>query len=174
ILLPGAISACVGRLKQEGRACGMVYTNYNLIDKDGNDHGLGLRCKIPFNYEQELLTFTVFHFRLFSREAWNKVGGYNQLLVAHEDWDLVLRVSEKFSIKRIAKSYYLYRRHEGSHVQKTQTDLQKILQDSQIGKQVIDDAIKRRKLQQKVELSLVPRYRLTSQESRVKSQKFYS
>jgi len=40
--------------------------------------------------------------RVFSREAFEKVGGYDSNLVFGEDWDIHSRIKEKFSIGRIS------------------------------------------------------------------------
>jgi glycosyltransferase involved in cell wall biosynthesis len=36
---------------------GMVYTNYHIIDAQGNDHGLGHRCTIPYDPIKLLVEF---------------------------------------------------------------------------------------------------------------------
>jgi len=55
--------------------------------------------------------------RFFTKEAFDKVNGYNELLISGEDWDLSDRVEEQGKIERINE--YIY--HNEGHTSLTST-----------------------------------------------------
>jgi glycosyltransferase involved in cell wall biosynthesis len=90
---------------------GMVYTNYHIIDAQGNDHGLGHRCTIPYDPIKLLVEFMTFHFRLIRRTTYNQVGGIDPTFQFGEDYDLCLKLSEVTTIGHIPEPLYFHRRH---------------------------------------------------------------
>ncbi|HEY9907255.1 MAG TPA: hypothetical protein V6D18_06560, partial [Thermosynechococcaceae cyanobacterium] len=48
---------------------------YEVIDAQGNSHGIGQRCHIPYSKERLLSDFMTFHFRLMRRSVYEQVGG---------------------------------------------------------------------------------------------------
>jgi hypothetical protein len=50
-------------------------TIYEVIDAQGNSHGIGQRCHIPYSKERLLSDFMTFHFRLMRRSVYEQVGG---------------------------------------------------------------------------------------------------
>lgn len=90
---------------------GLVYTNYQVIDEQGHERGLGYRCRIPYSHDRLLLDFMTFHFRLMRRCTYEEVGGINTRFTRAEDYDLCLRLSEVTEIHHLQQSLYYYRRH---------------------------------------------------------------
>ena len=90
---------------------GLVYTDY--ADMNGYDQvlGRGARCAKPYSPKALLTDFMVFHFRLYRRSL---PIDYGSLTPYAEDYDLVLRLSEKTRFHHLPQAHYFYRRHRGS------------------------------------------------------------
>lgn len=108
MLAPTAIEEASLILKNHPQV-GLVYTNYELIDSEGNLHGLGPRCQIPYSKEGLLVDLMTFHFRLIRRSVYDAVGGVDDSFVHGEDYDLCLKLSEVTEVYHIAKPLYYYR-----------------------------------------------------------------
>lgn len=124
---------------------GLVYTDYELMDSEGNLHGLGPRCQIPYSKEGLLVDLMTFHFRLIRRSVYDAVGGVDDSFDRGEDYDLCLKLSEVTEVYHIAKPLYYYRRHD-SNV--TNDNLKNIYW----AQKAINDALKRRGLDEDYEL----------------------
>lgn len=124
---------------------GLVYTDYELMDSEGNLHGLGPRCQIPYSKESLLVDLMTFHFRLIRRSVYDAVGGVDDSFASGEDYDLCLKLSEVTEVYHIAKPLYYYRRHD-SNV--TNDNLKNIYW----AQKAINDALKRRGLSEDYEL----------------------
>ncbi|MBV6626467.1 MAG: glycosyltransferase [Rivularia sp. (in: Bacteria)] len=124
---------------------GLVYTDYELMDSEGNLHGLGPRCQIPYSKEGLLVDLMTFHFRLIRRSVYDAVGGVDDSFDRGEDYDLCLKLSEVTEVYHIAKPLYYYRRHD-SNV--TNDNLKNIYW----AQKAINDALKRRGLDKDYEL----------------------
>ncbi|NJS16274.1 MAG: glycosyltransferase, partial [Nostocaceae cyanobacterium CSU_2_110] len=124
---------------------GLVYTDYELMDSEGNLHGLGPRCQIPYSKEGLLVDLMTFHFRLIRRSVYDAVGGVDDSFASGEDYDLCLKLSEVTEVYHIAKPLYYYRRHD-SNV--TNDNLKNIYW----AQKAINDALKRRGLSSDYEL----------------------
>ena len=79
LLEPPALESTVVVL-DEHPECGMVYTNYIDIDKNGQKLRPGRRCAIPYSKERMLIDFMTFHFRLIRRSVYILSGGFNTQL----------------------------------------------------------------------------------------------
>jgi glycosyltransferase involved in cell wall biosynthesis len=90
---------------------GFVYTNYEVIDANGNLRGLGKRCQIPYSKNRLLIDFMTFHFRLIRRTVYEQVGGIDETCKYAEDYDLCLRLSEVTQVCHLSSPLYSYRRH---------------------------------------------------------------
>ncbi|HEY9630847.1 MAG TPA: glycosyltransferase [Coleofasciculaceae cyanobacterium] len=110
VLAPTALAETVAVLNSQ-LTVGLVYTNYQVIDQQGNVHGLGQRCHIPYSKERLLIDFMTFHFRLLRRSVYDQVGGLNPLFERAEDYDLCLRLSEVTEVQHIEQPLYFYRQH---------------------------------------------------------------
>jgi glycosyltransferase involved in cell wall biosynthesis len=113
LLHPSAIAETAGYLDVHPHV-GMVYTECLLIDESDRVLGKDRRCRIPYSPQRLLIDFMTFHFRLFRREIYDKVGGFDVTLKAAIDYDLCLRFSEVTTIAQIKKPLYFYRRHRDS------------------------------------------------------------
>ncbi|NJM22916.1 MAG: glycosyltransferase [Richelia sp. RM2_1_2] len=124
---------------------GLVYTDYELMDSEGNLHGLGPRCQIPYSKEGLLVDLMTFHFRLIRRSVYDAVGGIDDSFASGEDYDLCLKLSEVTEVYHIAKPLYYYRRHSGNV---TNDNLKNIYW----AQKAINDALIRRGLDEDYEL----------------------
>lgn len=95
-------------------SCGLVYTDYLVIDADGSPRGLGARCKIPYSKERLLSDFMVFHLRVYRAELYATVGGIDDTMSAAADYDFVLKMSEVATIRHLPRALYHYRVHGDS------------------------------------------------------------
>ncbi|MEM9046572.1 MAG: glycosyltransferase [Pseudomonadota bacterium] len=93
---------------------GLVYTDFQNISAIGEDLGPGWNRDTPYNPDKLIVEQTVFHFRLFNREIYDEVGGFDPAFISAEDYDLVLRVSEVSDIVKVPEILYDYRVHEAS------------------------------------------------------------
>jgi filamentous hemagglutinin family protein len=113
VLAPTALEESVAVLDAD-KAIGMVYSNYDVIDEQGENKGLGKRCQIPFSKKRLLLDFMTFHFRVMRRSVFELAGGIDVTVPCAVDYDLCLRLSEVTEISHLARSLYFYRVHEAS------------------------------------------------------------
>lgn len=60
ILAPTALEQTISILNNHPKV-GLVYTDYQLMDEQGNLHGIGQRCQIPYSKERLLVDFMIFH-----------------------------------------------------------------------------------------------------------------
>jgi glycosyltransferase involved in cell wall biosynthesis len=112
-LTPATLAATVACLETEPDV-GMVYTNHQIIDTQGNLKGYGHRCQIPYSKERLLVDFMTFHFRLMRRESFEQAGGINPYFESAIDYDLCLRLSEVTQIRHLQVPLYEYRIHPQS------------------------------------------------------------
>ena len=93
---------------------GLVYTDYRVIDENGQDIRLGSRCQIPYSRDRLLVEFMTHHFRLMRRCVYDFVGGIDESFELSEDYDLCLRLSEVTAVHHLQKVLYYYRWHGGN------------------------------------------------------------
>ena len=146
LLAPTALEATIAVLDQSSHV-GLVYTNYNLIDEQGRDYGLGKLCRTPYSKEQLLVDFMTFHFRLMRRAVYDQIGGIDNSLGAAEDYDLCLKLSEVTEVRHIDQTLYYYRRHSSN----ISNDRLNTIHWTQ---KVIRDALHRRGLDQRYEFEM--------------------
>ena len=95
---------------------GVVYSDYIEMDESG---GKRVTFKAPFDAAVLMSHCMVSTNSMVSREAFDKVGGFDTSIKACEDYDFWLRVSNAgFMIRHIPEVLFTYRCHSG---QKTQT-----------------------------------------------------
>jgi glycosyltransferase involved in cell wall biosynthesis len=135
---------------------GLVYTDYQVIDKDNQLLGYGRRCRIPYSKERLLIDFMIFHFRLLRRQIYEQIGGIKEEFELAQDYDLCLRLSEVTEVEHLAKPLYYYRHHleSVSHTQRVEQIL--------ASRDAINQALERRGLKEHYELDvqIVGRYSL--------------
>jgi glycosyltransferase involved in cell wall biosynthesis len=108
ILHPEALTETICMISDDA---GVVYTNYDEIDENGVNLGLGRRSTIKYSKDRLLLDFMSFAFRLISTKLYHLVGGINVQYCRVQDYDLCLKLSEITNFIHIPKSLYYYRRH---------------------------------------------------------------
>lgn len=108
-LAPEALARTHAVLARGG--CDLVYTDHLVVGPDGAPRGLGRRARIPYCAHRLLLDFMTFHFRLFSREVFDRAGGIDPRHEIAIDYDLCLRISEHGRITHLAEPLYFYREH---------------------------------------------------------------
>jgi len=121
-LEPATLERTVDFLERHA-SCGMVYTDYEVIDANGENRRPGSRSKAPYHPHRLLTSFVTFHFRLVRREVFEQAGGIDPDLEVAIDYDLCLRLSERTQIRQIAEPLYVYRNH-GEQMSVTRHDAQ--------------------------------------------------
>jgi glycosyltransferase involved in cell wall biosynthesis len=127
---------------------GMVYTDYQVIDEQGQAHGIGSRCKIPYSENRLLTDFMTFHFRLLRHSLYEQVGGVDADLPCAMDYDLCLKLSEVTEIYHLPKCLYDYRSHS-----QTISQAQRKLQTT-CAKRAIENALQRRGMSDRYRLDV--------------------
>jgi glycosyltransferase involved in cell wall biosynthesis len=111
IYLPGKIQKSIDCFVQDPERIGAIYTDYDTVNIDT---GVRVRTyKEPFDY-QRLLKECIVHSACFvSKFALQQYGLYDEEMRTCEDWDLWLRISERFLLVHIPEPLMLVR--VGSH-----------------------------------------------------------
>lgn len=111
-LEPDALSSMLAFMHERPQL-GMAYSQYLEIDEDGKLLGLGKHFLKPYSSHQLLVDFMTYHFRLIRADAYRAVGGIDAAMPVAPDYDLCLRLSERFDIGHLPKPLYRYRmRHD--------------------------------------------------------------
>lgn len=110
IYLPGKIEKSLQIFTQDPERIGAIYTDYDTIDESG----IKIRnYKEPFDRER-LLQECIVHSACFvSKLALQHCGLYDEEMRTAEDWDLWLRISERFVLIHIPEPLMMVR--VGSH-----------------------------------------------------------
>jgi glycosyltransferase involved in cell wall biosynthesis len=119
----------------------LIYSDEDLIGDDGTQ--LSIFRKPDFNPELLLSHNYITHFVVTRRDLFDKVGGLDSLTNGAQDFDLMLKLTEKTDkIHHIAEILYHWRASETStsinHGQKNYAH--------DAGKKALEDALKRRKV----------------------------
>lgn len=119
----------------------LIYTDEDKMDLDGN------LCEPFFKPDfspDTLLSFNyITHFAVYRKSLVEKLGGLRSEYNGAQDFDLVLRVTEKTKkIAHIPKVVYHWRKVEGSTALKMSSKNYAL----EAGKKAIEDALKRRKI----------------------------
>jgi chondroitin synthase len=87
-----------------------VYTNYTLIDKDGNKIGDGWS---PPNFDRydNLVGMSMPHLRSFRRGLYYRTEGFDEALTNAVDYDFFLKLSTVTKISHLNDALYYYRVH---------------------------------------------------------------
>jgi glycosyltransferase involved in cell wall biosynthesis len=108
LLEPAALSAMVAFLAGHPEL-GMAYSQYVEIDEDGALLGTGTRFRTPYAPQRLLLEFMTYHFRLMRADAYRAIGGFDPAMRVSADYDLCLRMSERYRIAHLPQVLYRYR-----------------------------------------------------------------
>ncbi len=112
-LHPKALALCRRALEKRPDA-GYVYTRHRRIDINGNVLGGGTHDRVPFDKNKMLIDFLTPHFRLYRKAAYDAVGGWDSSLKAATDYELCLRLVDRFPVCHVPRVLYDYRQHPGS------------------------------------------------------------
>lgn len=111
VLAPDALYEAV-LLMQQG--CDMIYTDEDKIDTNG-EHHLEPHFKPDFNEDLLRSNNYITHFLLIKRELLEQVGNLDESFDGAQDYDFVLRCSEKAKkIGHVPKILYHWRTHQDS------------------------------------------------------------
>jgi glycosyltransferase involved in cell wall biosynthesis len=106
------LNAMVEFMEQTHCALGISY--YSLIDEEGNDlPEFGEIKHLEYSRNNILRVDGAGAVRMWRKSAIMQFGGFDEkdLCDYGEDYDLVLKVSEKFQVGRVHQVLYKYRRH---------------------------------------------------------------
>jgi glycosyltransferase involved in cell wall biosynthesis len=110
--LPGAIAAAVDVLLETG--CGMVHGGWRQIDEHGSL--IGDVPVVPFDLRRQLDHANVVAQpgALFTREAFEAVGGLDVSYRYAMDYELFLRIGARFEVRHVDRVLAAYRYHPRS------------------------------------------------------------
>ena len=94
--------------------CALAISYYDLIDEDGNPlEEFGIIKHLEYNRNNILRVDGAGALRMWRKKVMEEYGLFNEDKYGHygEDYDLVLKVSEKYDIDRVHEVCYHYRRH---------------------------------------------------------------
>ena len=110
---PDTLGAMVEYLESHPK-CGLAISYYDLIDPDGNVlEEFGVIKHLEYNRNNILRVDGAGAVRMWRKKVIEEFGGFNEDKFGHygEDYDLVLKVSEKYDVGRVHQVLYHYRRH---------------------------------------------------------------
>ncbi len=113
MLAPDALSSMLAFM-QERPQLGMAYSQYVEVDENGAFLADGKRSLKPYSSHQLMVDFMTYHFRLIRTDAYRAIGGIDASMPVAPDYDLCLRLSERFEIGHLPKPLYCYRRRRDS------------------------------------------------------------
>ena len=146
LLAPKALEKTVAILDAQPKT-GLVYTDYwDFGGQKWLDYGK--RSRLPYTPTALLTDFMVFHFRLFRRTCYERVGGLNTAVPLAEDYDLCLRLSEITEFHHLRQALYFYRHHPN------QLSKKQPIAQMKACRKVIENALKRRGLDDGLEVHL--------------------
>lgn len=108
MLEPDALSAMLAFMAARPHL-GMAYSRYVELDEDGALLKPGARTDTPYSPQRLLVEFMTYHFRLIRADAYRAVGGIDAAMRVSPDYDLCLRLSERYPIEHLPRALYRYR-----------------------------------------------------------------
>ena len=108
MLEPDALSSMLAFMRAQPQL-GMAYSQLMEINEDGVLVRLGMFSLKPYSSHQLLVDFMTHHFRLIRTDAYRAVGGIDAAMSVSPDYDLCLRLSERFEVGHLPKPLYRYR-----------------------------------------------------------------
>jgi glycosyltransferase involved in cell wall biosynthesis len=110
--LPGAVSAAVSVLLETG--CALVHGGWRQVDEQGRT--LGDVPAIPFDYRRQLEVSNAVAQpgALFTRAAFEAVGGVDESLRYAMDYELWLKLGARFEVRHLDRVLAAYRYHPSS------------------------------------------------------------
>ncbi|RMD94044.1 MAG: glycosyltransferase, partial [Calditrichaeota bacterium] len=94
--------------------CGLAISYYDLIDETGKPiEGMGVIKHLEYDRNNILRVDGAGALRFFHKKVLEEFGLYNVEKYGNfgEDYDMVLKISEKYDVDRVHQVLYRYRRH---------------------------------------------------------------
>jgi glycosyltransferase involved in cell wall biosynthesis len=107
IYLPGKISKSIERFLQDPGRIGAIYTDYDTIDVN-TDRRVRV-YKEPYDYNRLMQECIVHSACMVNKIALEQCGLYDEGMRCCEDWDMWLRIAEKFVLVHIPEPLMLVR-----------------------------------------------------------------
>jgi glycosyltransferase involved in cell wall biosynthesis len=104
--MPEKISLSVNKIKEDPMHIGAIYTDYDTVDELGI---IRREYKEPFSRERLMKDCILYSACIVNRQALAVCGTFDEEMRVAEDYDLWLRVSERFVIVHIPESLMLLR-----------------------------------------------------------------
>lgn len=114
--LPNTLQSMVDHLESHPQ-CALAISYYVLMDEGGTTlSDFGIIEHLEYNLNNILRVDGAGALRCWSKAAVQEMGGFNEVDFPNygEDYDLVLKVSEKYQVDRVHDVLYRYRRHPGN------------------------------------------------------------
>lgn len=115
--LPPKLEHQVAALRRGSQSLGLVYGGFTWID----ERGVEARTHLP-TLRGRILTDLLWQRDAFTGSASNPMmraaalttlGGFNEALVTSEDWELYLRLAERFEVEYVPEVFVRIRTHRG-------------------------------------------------------------
>lgn len=111
---PETLGAMVGFM-EENPDCGLAISYYQLVDEEMNPLPDGVIKHLEYDRNNILRCEGAGAVRCWRREVLLEIGGFDEEFGNYgEDYDAVLKVSERYRVCRVHRVLYFYRRHSGS------------------------------------------------------------
>jgi len=111
--LPDTLQAMIDHLETH-RTAGLAVSYYDLMDESGNVlKEFGVIKHLEYNRNNIMRCDGAGAVRVWHRKVIAEFGGFDEKELGHygEDYDLVLKVTEKYDLDRVHQVLYRYRRH---------------------------------------------------------------
>ncbi|MDQ7052049.1 MAG: glycosyltransferase [candidate division KSB1 bacterium] len=111
--MPDTLETMVAYMETHPK-CGLAISYYDLIDEAGNPiEELGVIKHLEYDRNNILRVDGAGALRFFHKKVLEEFGLYNVENYGNfgEDYDMVLKISEKYDVDRVHKVLYRYRRH---------------------------------------------------------------
>jgi len=124
-ILPGALAKMLKALREDP-AVGQAHCHFFEVDASGNTtreafqerkkHFLATRPPgMDYRYALLVCGNVANHLRTYRREVFNVVGRFDEKMTrGGEDYQMALRIADRFRIKLVPEFLYCYRRHKGN------------------------------------------------------------
>ena len=111
---PETVRAMV-EFMEENTDCGLAISYYQLVDENMNPLPDGVIKHLEYDRNNILRCEGAGAVRCWRREVLLEIGGFDEEFGNYgEDYDAVLKVSERYEVCRVHQILYFYRRHGGS------------------------------------------------------------
>jgi hypothetical protein len=114
--MPDTLKSMVGYL-EDNPDMGLAISYYELMDEGGNSlEDFGIIKHLEYNKNNILRVDGAGAVRVWRKSVLKEMGGFDERELGGygEDYDLVLKVSERYQVGRVHEVLYRYRRHGGN------------------------------------------------------------